>query len=187
MDNHEVWQKTEFSGLYIREFSPYHDERGLFSKVFDMQNCASLLDGTNVCQVNISTTKSKGSVRGLHFQYPPYAEHKIITCVRGAIWDVVVDMRRHSRTFMQHFTITMEQKNSLSLLVPPGFAHGFQTLTDDAELIYAHTKPYVKEYEGGLNVLDKALNISWPLEVKNLSERDKNHPLLKTGSSVELF
>ena len=98
--------------------------------------------------------------------------------------------RGHSpafQNFMQHFSISLEQENCLSLLVPPGFAHGFQALTNDAELIYAHTKPYAKDHEGGLNVYDKALNIHWPLEVINLSERDKKHPLLKTGFSGDLF
>jgi dTDP-4-dehydrorhamnose 3,5-epimerase len=118
-------------------------------------------------------------VRGLHYQQPPHAEIKLVSCLKGEIFDVAVDLRKNSPTFLHWYGEVLTEKNQRSLLIPEGFAHGFQTLTNDCELIYLHSAPYVKEAEAALNITDYRINISWPLEITELSERDRLHPMIQ--------
>src|SRR5262249_44923067 len=131
-------------------------------------------------QDNHSYSHSRGTVRGLHYQAPPFAQAKLIRVIRGAIFDVVVDIRRGSPTFKQHFSIELSRDNWKQLFVPAGFAHGFCTLTDDVDVVYKVSKPYVKSHEFGLRWNDPQLGIAWPVDTTEavLSEKDRNLPLV---------
>ena len=131
-----------------------------------------------ISQINLTVTAKRGTVRGMHFQHPPHAEMKLVNCVRGSVFDVAVDLRAGSPTFLQWHAEELSAENRRSLLIPEGFAHGFQTLTDDCELIYLHSIPYVPGAEGALNAQDPALAVRWPLAITELSERDRVHPNL---------
>jgi len=131
-----------------------------------------------VAQINHSMTRRRGSVRGLHFQFPPSAEMKLVTCLRGGVWDVGVDLRRDSPTFLHWHAEELTPENGRALLIPEGFAHGFQTLTGDAELLYFHSVAYDSGREGGVNPTDPKLRITWPLEITEQSDRDCTRPML---------
>ena len=162
-------------GLVVFEHKPHKDMRGHFAKLYTHKDFQPFLGGQHVVQVNHSFTELPGTVRGFHFQHPPFSEIKIVTCVKGAIQDVVVDIRQGSPTFLESFSLELSEENSLSLLIPSGFAHGFQSLLPNTELIYCHTEEHHPEYEDGLNVLDPKFKVAWPLEVRNLSDRDSSH------------
>jgi len=170
--------KLPFDGLTIIEREVRGDERGSFERFFCHDSLAQLTRGKKIHQINRSFTAKKGTVRGLHFQYPPSAENKIVTCVRGEIWDIAVDLRRHSKTFLRHHPVVLSAQIPRSYFIPEGFAHGFQTLTDDCEIIYVHTANYDAENEGALNALDPALAIKWPQAISTISKRDKSHALI---------
>ena len=129
-------------------------------------------------QVNHTLTAKRGTVRGLHFQCPPYAETKLVNCLRGEVFDVAVDLRQGSPTFLQWHAEILTANNHKTLLIPEGFAHGFQTLTEDCELLYFHTAAYQPSAEGGLNAQDPRLDIDWPTTVTELSARDAAYPLV---------
>ena len=127
----------------------------------------------SVCQINHSFTRHKGTLRGLHFQHPPHAERKLVSCIQGEVFDVAVDLRADSPTFLQWHGEILSAQNQRSLYIPKGFAHGFQTLTDDCELIYLHSTEYQAQFEDGLNAHDARLNIDWPLSASEISARDQ--------------
>ena len=129
-----------------------------------------------MAQINHTLTRRRGTVRGLHFQNPPHAEDKLVSCLRGSVFDVGVDLRQGSATFLHWHGEILSADNGRGLLIPRGFAHGFQTLEDDCELLYLHSSAYVPKAEGALNARDPRLNIHWPLEFTDISERDTNHP-----------
>lgn len=158
--------------LGIIKFEKKIDKRGFFQRVFCKKKFSKVLANENINQVNRSFTKKKGSIRGMHFQYFPKAEKKIILCIKGRIWDVVVDLRKNSKTFLKYRSEILSEKNSKALYIPKGYAHGFQTLTNDCELLYFHTEYYDKRNEDGLNPFDKKIAIKWPLKVTNISKRD---------------
>ena len=167
---------TPLEGLVVIERQRLQDERGFFSRFF----CADELgpsgfDGA-VAQINHTLTRRRGAVRGMHFQSPPHGEVKLVSCLRGSIFDVAVDVRHGSPTFLQWHGETLSADNARSLLIPRGFAHGFQALDDDCELLYLHSAPYVAAAEGALHHADPALAIRWPLPVTDLSGRDRSHP-----------
>ncbi|WP_349437161.1 dTDP-4-dehydrorhamnose 3,5-epimerase family protein [Pararhizobium sp. A13] len=170
--------KTPLDGLLVLTRRKMADERGFLSRLFCEDDLVVFGWQGRVAQLNETGTAFKGTVRGMHFQRPPHAEIKLVACTRGRILDVAVDIRRHSPTFLRHFAVELSEDNACSLLIPKGFAHGFQALTDDVRMIYAHSHPYAAEAEGGLNPQDPALAIDWPLPVINLSPRDAAHPLL---------
>lgn len=170
---------TPLAGLKIIQRRCIEDSRGYFSRLF----CAEELRGAGfhgaIVQINQTLTRHRGAVRGMHFQHVPYAEIKIVSCLRGEVFDVAVDLRRGSPTFLSWHGDVLSSGNRKSLLIPEGFAHGFQTLTDDCELLYFHSAPYVPTAEGALNARDPRLSIEWPLPVGEMSERDRLHPLLE--------
>jgi dTDP-4-dehydrorhamnose 3,5-epimerase len=131
-----------------------------------------------VKQINHTLTREAGSVRGMHYQIPPKAEAKLVTCVRGAAWDVAVDLRKDSPTFLKWHAEEISAANKLAMLIPPGFAHGFQSFTSDCELIYLHSENYDSSLERGLMPCDPILNIEWPLKISSMSKRDSNHQYL---------
>lgn len=165
-------------GLFRVQHKHHADQRGHFSRLFCEGSLASFGQPFHIRQINHSCTREQGSVRGLHYQNGPQAESKLITCLRGEVWDVAVDLRAGSPTFLHWHAEHLRAGDGRSLLLPAGFAHGFQALTDDAELLYLHSADYAPEHEAGLSVLDPQLSIAWPLAVKNLSARDASHPLL---------
>lgn len=170
---------TPLAGLTLVQRKAIEDHRGFLSRFFCADEFREAGLSKPIAQINHTLTRNKGVVRGLHFQYPPHAETKLVSCLQGEIFDVAVDLRRDSATFLQWHGVVLSAKNRLSLLIPDGFAHGFQTLTEDCELIYLHTAAYHPEGEGALNVADPKLDIAWPLEMTELSERDRNHKLIE--------
>lgn len=169
---------TPLAGLMLVQRRRAQDERGFFSRLFCAEELASAGFGLPIAQINHTFTARRGAVRGLHFQHPPHAEDKFVSCLRGEIFDVAVDLRRDSPTFLQWHAEVLSAENARSLLVPQGYAHGFQTLTDNCELVYLHSRPYEATAEGGLNARDPLLAIEWPLDFADISARDDSHPLL---------
>ena len=169
---------TPLEGLKVIERIAIEDTRGYLERLFCHEELKEVNFSEPIRQINRTLTKRKGTVRGLHFQYPPFTETKIVSCLKGTIWDVAVDLRANSRTFLQHFAQELSEANRRSLLIPKGFAHGFQTLTDDCELLYFHTTDYKPTAEGALDALDPKLSIDWPNPIVERSQRDRSHPML---------
>lgn len=149
------------------------DERGFFSRFFCMDELAAAGWQRPIVQINHSQTRQRGAVRGLHFQRPPHAEMKFVSCTHGSVWDVAVDLREDSPTYLKWHAEILSAQNRVSLLIPEGFAHGFQALEADAELIYLCSEPYHPRAEGGLRYDDEALGIAWPLAVTQVSDKDQ--------------
>lgn len=169
---------ADLAGLAVIRRKPIKDGRGSFCRLYCSEELYRAGFKKPISQVNHTFTREKGSVRGFHFQNPPHAEVKMVACLKGEIWDVVVDIRHGSPTFLRWHAENLSGDNGKSLLIPEGFAHGFQTLTEDCELIYMHTASYAPGYEGGIRYDDPKLGIKWPLPVSEVSDRDKGHPLL---------
>jgi len=169
------FKKTPLNGVLTAERKVLVDNRGSFSRLFCIEEFKEIPLRKPVVQMNHSVTKLKGSVRGLHFQIPPHAETKIITCLKGEAFDVAVDLRRGSPTFLSWHGETLSAENRKSIIIPEGFAHGFQTLSDDCELIYLHTEFYTPQAEQGLSVTDERIAVKWPLPITHISDRDKGY------------
>jgi len=169
---------TPLDGVILVQRKVNVDHRGFLSRFYCANEFQDAGIDKPIVQINQTFTENKGSVRGLHFQYSPYAEAKIVSCLKGEIFDVVVDLRSNSPTFLHWHGEILSEKNRKTLIIPEGFAHGIQTLVEDCELIYLHTAAYHPEAKGALNVFDPRLNIIWPLPVKNLSEQDCAHPFM---------
>lgn len=173
--------ETPLAGLTRLTRRPMGDDRGFFERLYCATDLAPAGWDGSIAQMNHAYTRLAGTVRGLHFQYPPHAEIKLVSCLRGAVWDVAVDLRRGSPTFLRWHAETLSGDNGCTLLIPRGFAHGYQTLTDDADLIYCHSAAYSPDAEAGVNPADPLLAIPWPLPIAKLSERDTRHPPLDGG------
>jgi dTDP-4-dehydrorhamnose 3,5-epimerase len=173
-----TFQSAPLAGMFIVLRKPIEDHRGFFSRFFSADEFCEVGFTKSVVQINHNFTRNKGTVRGLHFQYPPHAEVKIVSCIRGEIFDVAIDIRKNSPTFLQWHSEILTAANQKSLLIPEGFAHGFQTLCDNCELIYLVSSPFHPQSEGALNATDKELGIVWPLKIMELSQRDKSHPYI---------
>ncbi len=171
-------KSTNLEGVYVLHRQPISDSRGYFERIFCQKKLSAVLMDRTIRQINHTFTKGEGTVRGMHYQIPPHAEMKIVSCIRGDIFDVVVDIRRNSPTFLRHYATILSEKNFSSLVIPEGYAHGFQTLTPECEIIYLHTADYEPSSERGLNAVDTRLAIDWPIDIKNRSERDIRHVML---------
>ncbi|MGX1306007.1 dTDP-4-dehydrorhamnose 3,5-epimerase [Amorphus suaedae] len=169
-------EPTSILGVVTLLRKPVGDDRGLLARLFCDEEFRELGLMPSVRQINQSRTRRRGTIRGMHFQHRPHAEAKLVSCLKGEIFDVAVDLRRSSPTFLQWHGQTLSGENFQSLYIPPGCAHGFQTLTDDCELLYLHSEPYQPQCEGALNALDPALGIVWPLDITDMSDRDRAHP-----------
>jgi dTDP-4-dehydrorhamnose 3,5-epimerase len=169
---------TPLAGVRQVQRTRLCDERGALSRLFcsDELRVAGWLGP--VAQINQTVTLRRGSVRGLHYQLPPDAEYKLVTCLRGEVWDVALDLRAGSSTYLQWHAVHLSPDNLTALLLPEGVAHGFQALTDGAELLYCHSRAYAPDSERGVHALDPRLAIRWPLEVGAMSQRDRAFPLL---------
>lgn len=167
---------TALEGLKVLTRKPVGDSRGYLERMFCTHDLADVLNGRGVAQINRTLTRKVGTVRGLHFQRAPAAEMKFVSCLQGEVFDVAVDLRPHSRTFLAWHGERLTAENGRTLLIPEGFAHGFQTLSQDCILLYLHTAPYTPSAEDGLNGLDERIGISWPLPVGEMSVRDAALP-----------
>jgi dTDP-4-dehydrorhamnose 3,5-epimerase len=172
---------TKFDDLYIVEPVINKDDRGMFLKVFCDEEFKNIFKNNTIRQINHSQTKHKGTVRGMHFQYSPDTEVKIVKCIKGKIFDVVVDIRKDSKTFLEAYSIELSEENKKMIYIPKGFAHGFQTLENDTQLLYLHSGIYTSNNEGALNVKDPLLNINWPFDIINLSKKDNEHKFLDSN------
>lgn len=169
---------TAISGVEIVETTPFIDHRGAFSRLFCAQELSEILGGQHIKQINCSRTKKVGTIRGLHYQHPPCAEMKLVRCLSGRIFDVALDLRKGSPTFLKWHAEELTPENTRMLVVPEGCAHGFQALQANSEVLYLVTEPHALAMESGVRFNDPACSINWPLPVTDLSEKDKNHPLL---------
>ncbi|MFX1308512.1 MAG: dTDP-4-dehydrorhamnose 3,5-epimerase [Promethearchaeota archaeon] len=165
--------KTKIEGLYVIEPEPFEDDRGKFYRVFCKNELEEINHTKEIVNINFSLTKKKGTIRGMHFQYPPKAEIKIIKCISGSAYDVAIDLRKNSPSFLQWHSEVLSDKNMKLLYIPEGFAHGFQTLEKDSTICYFVTEFYYPEYEGGIVYNDPKINVKWPLEVTNISDKDR--------------
>lgn len=169
---------TQLDSVVTVESIKYFDQRGEFLRAYCQSELGELIGKRQIMQINVSQTFSVGAVRGMHYQRPPQAEMKLIRCVKGKVWDVAVDLRAGSPTYLQWHAEELSAVNAKMLIIPEGCAHGFQVLEENSELLYLHTAVYSPEAEGGVRHNDPRINIQWPLEITDLSERDLNHPLI---------
>lgn len=166
------------AGAFLLETESFADARGSFTRLFCENELADILKNRRIVQINHSRTEVSGAIRGLHYQRPPYAEMKFIRCLRGKVWDVVVDLRKNSPTFLRWHAEELSVGNAKIMVIPEGCAHGFQVIESHSELLYLHTAPYTPDSEGGVRYDDPMLGIIWPLPPTDLSQRDRSHPLL---------
>ena len=170
--------RTLLKDAYIFEPEPIIDHRGKFARIYCRRELEMLGNCKPIVQINHSFTKEKGAIRGMHFQYPPNTEIKIVKCVAGSVYDVIIDLRQNSPTFRKWYGETLSAENMKMMYIPEGFAHGFQVFDTNSELIYFHSQFYSPQHEGGIRFDDPVINISWPLEVTEVSNRDQRHHLL---------
>jgi len=173
------FHETKIKGVYIIELEPIQDKRGFFVRSFCQNEFAHHRIKIKILQINQSLTKNKGTIRGMHFQIEPKAEDKIVQCFEGAIYDVVIDLRKDSPTYGQWVAEELNEDNKKMFFIPKGCAHGFQTLTDNCELLYFMSEFYSPEHSSGIRWNDPFFNIPWPIKNPLLSDKDKNWPLIE--------
>jgi dTDP-4-dehydrorhamnose 3,5-epimerase len=172
-----IFTETPLAGAFTIDVEPHEDERGFFARVWDGEEVAARGLDARVSQSSIAYNHAAGTLRGLHFQLPPFAEAKLVRCTRGAIWDVIVDLRRDSPTFLDWAAFELTAENHRTLYVPEEFAHGYQTLADTSEVWYQMSAPYRPEAARGLRWDDPKLAIQWPVaEERLISQRDRSWP-----------
>jgi dTDP-4-dehydrorhamnose 3,5-epimerase len=170
--------ETPLKGSYVVELAPFRDERGLFARTFCKKEFKKINHGKEFVQINHSATLQKGSIRGLHYQVPPGCEIKLIRCVKGKVFDVIVDIRNDSSTFLDYFAVELSEQNMKMIYVPEGFAHGFQTLAPNSQLIYHHSNYYSPADERAIRYDDPLIGIKWPLKPSVVSQKDQSYDLL---------
>ena len=168
--------ETRLKGAYIIQPKPISDARGFFARSWCIREFGSFGLETRLVQCNISYNRKKGTLRGLHYQAPPFEEDKLVRCTRGAIHDVIVDLRRKSKSYGKHIGVTLTSENRTMLHIPKGFAHGFLTLEDDSEVHYQMSEFYAPECARGYRWDDPSFGIVWPGEVRVISEKDRSYP-----------
>jgi len=172
------FEPIPLDGGYLIYLEPRADARGMFARVFCTQEFAAKSLETVFVQANVSTNARAGTLRGMHFQRAPHAEAKLVRCIKGAVYDVIVDMREGSPTYLRWFGAELSEGNGAAMYVPKGFAHGYQALTDGAAVLYMVSAYYAPEAEGGLRFDDPKLSIAWPRAVTYISDKDAKWPLL---------
>lgn len=174
-----VLEPTSLPDVFRGRIIAKGDDRGYFERVFCIREYGEILGRRlNLVQINRSMSKIAGTTRGLHFQWPPYAETKIVSCPRGRLMDVAVDVRKGSDTYLQSVSVELSAENKTFLVIPEGFAHGFQTLEPDTEILYLVTREFSPPHDDGINPVDPAVDIEWPLEISIRSEKDKNRKFI---------
>lgn len=176
-----IFHETKLEGAYVLEIERREDSRGFFARTFCQREFEAHGLKPLIAQANVAFNHRAGTVRGMHFQYPPAAETKLVRCTRGAILDIIVDLRPESPTYLQHVAVDLTEDNGLSLFVPERFAHGYQVLRDQTETSYQVGEFYAPGFEGGLLFDDPRLSLAWPLPVSVISEKDRQwRPLEET-------
>jgi len=173
-----IFTETKLKGAFVIELERREDNRGFFARAFCQNEFKAHGLKPVIAQVNVASSVTKGTLRGMHFQYPPAAETKIVRCTRGALLDIIVDLRPESDTYLQHIAVELNEDNHRALFVPERFAHGYQTLSDKTETSYEVGEYYTPEAEGGLMYNDPRLGLKWPMPVAVISEKDQKFPLL---------
>ncbi len=173
-----IFTETILKGSYVIELNNFIDERGWFARTYCKKEFSTIGHQGEWVQMNHSFTKNKGAIRGMHFQVSPFSEIKLVRCIGGSVYDVIIDLRKNSDTFLQWFGVEISAQNKKMIYIPAGFAHGFQSLSNDSELIYHHSQFYTAGAEGGIKYNDPKFNINWPISVTDISERDNHHALL---------
>lgn len=173
-----IFTETSLKGSYIIDLEPLADERGWFARTYCKNEFNAIGHTKEWVQLNHSFTRQKGTIRGMHYQLPPFSEIKLVRCIAGAVYDVIIDVRKGSPTFLNYFGAELSATNKKMIYIPEGFAHGFQALTDDCELIYHHSQFYAPGVETGIKYDEPTINIEWPLPVQIISARDNSHPLI---------
>ncbi len=174
-----IFTETKLKGAYVIELERREDSRGFFARGFCQNEFRAHGLKPTVAQGNIASNIKAGTLRGMHFQYPPAAESKLVRCTRGAIYDIIVDLRPESSTYLQHIGVELNEDNQRALYVPERFAHGYQTLTDKTDTSYLVGEFYTPDAEGGLLYDDPSLKLNWPLPVSVISEKDQKFPLYR--------
>lgn len=181
-----IFTPTPLEGNFLINIQVNADERGWFGRTFCKDTFKNEIGHTKEwVQMNQSFTHLKGTIRGMHYQLAPYTEIKLVRCISGCVFDVVVDLRKNSKTYLQWFGAILSDSNRVMMYVPQGFAHGFQTLVANTELIYCHTENYNAVAEAGILYNDPLLHILWPLEVTDVSNRDKKHSLINSDFKAQ--
>ena len=173
--NEMIFKETALKGAYLITPEPHEDERGFFARTFCEERLKAAGIFFHIAQINLSMNKKKGTLRGMHYQSKPFEEAKIVQCMQGALYDVILDLRADSASFKKWCAVALSQGNRRLLYIPEGFAHGFQSLEDDTEVLYLMSKPYHPEAASGFSWHDPAFGIEWPLENPILSEKDKSY------------
>lgn len=173
-----IFSETKLKGSYLIDLNPFRDERGWFTRYYCKDEFSEIGHTNDWVQMNHSVSYKKGALRGMHYQVQPFSEIKMVRCIAGVVFDVIVDLRKDSSTFLQWFGAELSAENKTMIYIPEGFAHGFQCLSDNCELLYHHTAFYNPEAEAGVKYNDQKINIEWPLPVSVISERDNSHPVL---------
>lgn len=174
-----IFTETKLKGAYVIELERREDSRGFFARGFCQNEFRAHGLKPTVAQGNIASNIKAGTLRGMHFQYPPAAESKLVRCTRGAIYDIIVDLRPESPTYLQHIGVELNEDNQRALYVPERFAHGYQTLTDKTDTSYLVGEFYTPDAEGGLLYDDPSLKLKWPLPVSVISDKDQKFPLYR--------
>jgi dTDP-4-dehydrorhamnose 3,5-epimerase len=176
-----TFTQTPLADAYIVTLSPRGDNRGWFARTYCQTEFEQIGHQEPWVQMNHSMTHQTGAIRGMHFQYPPHTEIKLVRCMAGRVFDVIIDLRATSPTFGRWYGTELSPENGQMMYVPKGFAHGFQTLDSDCQLVYCHSNYYTPDSEGAIRFDDPRIGIQWPLPVTDLSGRDASHPLLADG------
>jgi len=171
-------EQTKIHGVAVIHSEPFKDNRGFFNRIFCQKELETIRPDIVIAQINHSMTRAKGTIRGMHFQYPPHSEMKIVRCIKGSIFDVAVDLRKDSPAFLQWHGEILSAENMNALVIPEGCAHGFQSLEDDIEMIYLHTQLYSRQSEGAIRHDEPGVGIKWPLMKSFISERDMSYSFL---------
>lgn len=172
------FSETPLKGAFVVETQLFRDKRGIFARFFCQNDLKEIHKHESIEQINYSLTARKGTIRGMHFQYPPKSEIRMVRCPAGSVFDAIVDLRQGSPTFLHWHGEIISADNMKMMYIPKGFAHGFQTLEENCALLYLHSGFYSPSHEGGLRYNDPILGIRWPLAVTQISDRDQKHPLI---------
>ena len=173
-----IFTETKLAGAFIVDLEPRGDARGFFARAFCQREFAEHGLKPTIAQANIASNRKRGTVRGMHFQYPPAAETKLVRCTRGAILDIIVDLRPESATYLDHVAVELTADNGRALYVPERFAHGYQVLCDNTDTTYQVGEFYAPASEGGLRHDDLRLGLTWPLPISVMSDKDRGWKLL---------
>ena len=170
------FRETDLAGAWLLEAEPHRDDRGSFSRIWCRREFGERGLVTDLVQASLSWNARRGTFRGMHYQAPPRAEVKLVRCVRGAVYDVIIDLRPDSPSYYRHFGVELSAENQRAVYVPEGFAHGFQALEDDSEVLYHMSEFYSPEHGRGVRWDDPVFEIDWPVADPIMNERDRDYP-----------